>query len=257
MELEERVPVSAIQILPVTGIPEVSPGADLAELITAAIKTAGTAVLTGDIFVVAQKVVSKAEGKIVSLDAIQPSAEALLWAGKYGRDARLIELVLRQAKRIVRMERGVIVTETRHGFVCANAGVDASNVPAGTALLLPDDPDGTARRLCEQLSATFALSLGVIISDTFGRPWREGLVNVALGVHGIPALLDYRGHRDSNGNVLSATVIALADELASAAELVMGKTSRTPVAIIRGISFSAAAGTGRELIRSPESDIFR
>jgi coenzyme F420-0:L-glutamate ligase/coenzyme F420-1:gamma-L-glutamate ligase len=207
--------------------------------------------------VVAQKIVSKAEGKSVALDRIQPSEKALQWAAEYKKDPRLIELVLAQAKRIVRMERGVIVAETRHGFVCANAGVDASNVPEGTALLLPDDPDGSAQRLRDKFEGAFGVSLAVIISDTFGRPWREGLVNVALGVAGMAPLVDYRGQRDASGKLLSATVIALADEVASAAELVMGKTSRTPVAIVRGIPIAGAGGSGRDLLRSAQTDIFR
>jgi len=213
-------------------------------------------VAAGDVFVIAQKIVSKAEGRVVILDAIVPSARAAKWAQEWGKDPRVIELVLRESKRIIRMERGVIVAETSHGFVCANAGVDLSNADEGTAILLPDDPDASARvlqaRLCEALGA----DIGIIISDTFGRPWREGLVNVALGVAGVAALIDYRGERDANGKLLQATIIALADELASAAELVMGKADRVPIAIIRGVA-SAARGSGRDLIRPEEKDLFR
>lgn len=246
-----------IQIFPLEGLPEVVADDDVAGLIVRAVKDSALAVAAGDVFVVAQKIISKAEGRSVSLDTIQPSQKAARWAAEYKKDPRLIELVLREAKRIVRMELGVIVAETQHGFVCANAGVDTSNVADGTALLLPEDPDRSARAIREQLVAAFGVHTGVIISDTFGRPWREGLVNVALGVAGISPLLDYRGQRDTSGKLLSATVIAIADELASAAELAMGKTNRTPVAIVRGMRASGDAGSGRDLLRAPEIDIFR
>lgn len=208
-------------------------------------------------FVVAQKIVSKAEGRIVRLDSIEPSERAKMWAAQYGKDARVIELVLKEAARIVKMERGVIIAETPHGFVCANAGVDSSNTPKGTAALLPEDPDRSARKLQAGLSKHFGVPVGVIISDTFGRPWREGLVNVALGVAGIPPLIDYRGRRDAGGKIMQATIIALADELASAAELVMGKFDRVPVAIIQGVATVKRSGKGRELIRPAERDLFR
>jgi coenzyme F420-0:L-glutamate ligase/coenzyme F420-1:gamma-L-glutamate ligase len=246
-----------IQIFPLEGLPEVVSGDDVADLIVGAVKDSALAVVAGDVFVVAQKIISKAEGRNVSLDTIQPSEKAARWAAEYKKDPRLIELVLREAKRIVRMELGVIVAETHHGFVCANAGVDASNVAEGMALLLPQDPDRSARAIREQLVAVFGVHMGVIISDTFGRPWREGLVNVALGVAGISPLLDYRGQHDTSGKLLSATVIAIADELASAAELAMGKTNRTPVAIVRGMRASGDTGSGRDLLRAPEIDIFR
>ena len=251
------VPSEPIQIFPVTGLPEIAPGDDLASLIVQAVKNDALAIAAGDIFVVAQKIVSKAEGRAVALHTIHPSEQAANWAAQYKKDPQLIELVLREAKRIVRMERGVIVAETQHGFVCANAGVDASNVPEGTALLLPEDPDRSAGALRDQLASAFGTQLAVIISDTFGRPWREGLVNVAIGVAGISALLDYRGQHDTAGKLLSATVIAIADEIASAAELAMGKTSRMPVAIVWGMRTSGDGGKARELIRAPEIDIFR
>jgi coenzyme F420-0:L-glutamate ligase/coenzyme F420-1:gamma-L-glutamate ligase len=246
-----------IQIFPLAGLPEVAARDDVAALIVQAVKAGSLAIAAGDVFVVAQKIISKAENRSVALDTIQPSERAASWAAEYKKDPRLIELVLREAKRIVRMERGVIVAETRHGFVCANAGVDTSNVAEGVALLLPEDPDRSARALRERLAAAFSVTLGVIISDTFGRPWREGLVNVAIGVAGISPLLDYRGQRDTSGKLMSATIIAIADELASAAELAMGKTSRTPVAIVRGVRASADDGSGRDLLRAPGLDIFR
>jgi coenzyme F420-0:L-glutamate ligase/coenzyme F420-1:gamma-L-glutamate ligase len=238
-------------------LPEIAPGDDLPGLIAEAVKSQELRISEGDIFIVAQKIVSKAEGKIVRLDSIQPSKRAEQWAAAYQKDARVIELVLSEASRIVRMERGVIVAETRHGFVCANAGVDVSNAPEGTAILLPDDADRSARALQTRLEENFGVHVAVIIADTFGRPWREGLVNVALGVAGIAPLVDYRGTRDASGKTLQATVIARADELAAAAGLVMGKTDRVPVAILRGVAPVEESGSGRDLIRPAATDLFR
>jgi coenzyme F420-0:L-glutamate ligase / coenzyme F420-1:gamma-L-glutamate ligase len=251
------VPHSSIQIIPLAGLPEIVPGADLSRLIAEAVKKQDLRVTEGDLFVVAQKIVSKAEGKTVRLDSIQPSERAERWAAEYQKDPRVIELVLSEASRIVRMERGVIVAETRHGFVCANAGVDVSNAPEGTAILLPDDADRSARALQARLEEYFGVYVAVIISDSFGRPWREGLVNVALGMAGIAPLVDYRGTRDASGKTLQATVIARADELAAAAELVMGKTDRVPVAIVRGVASGKETGSGRDLIRPAATDLFR
>jgi coenzyme F420-0:L-glutamate ligase/coenzyme F420-1:gamma-L-glutamate ligase len=248
---------SAIQIFPLPGLPEIHPGDDIAPLIAASAQGQGFLVAPGDVFVIAQKIVSKAEGRIVRLDSITPSQRAALWASAWYKDARVIELVLREAKRIVKMERGVIIAETWHGYVCANAGVDLSNAEEGTAILLPNDPDASARLLRAELSKAFDMDIGVIISDTFGRPWREGLVNVALGVAGVAPLIDYRGQCDAHGKPLQATIIATADELASTAELVMGKSARVPVAIIRGAKAGAGSGSGRDLIRPAEKDLFR
>ena len=247
---------SPVQIFPLPGLPEIRPGDDLARLIVGAVRMQKFRVAAGDVFVIAQKIVSKAENRIVALDSIVPSARAANWGAEWGKDPRVIELVLRESKRIIRMERGVIVAETRHGFVCANAGVDLSNADEGTAILLPDDPDASARALHARIGESLGADIGIIISDTFGRPWREGLVNVALGVAGVGSLIDYRGERDANGKLLQATIIALADELASAAELVMGKADRVPVAIIRGVA-NAGNGSGRDLIRPEEKDLFR
>jgi len=197
---------------------------------------------------------------MVRLDTIHPSEGARAWADRYHKDPRLIELVLREAKRIVKMEQGVIIAETSHGFVCANAGVDGSNTADGTAILLPEDPDRSARLMQAQFSKRFGFPIGVIISDTFGRPWREGLVNVALGIAGISPLIDYRGQKDASGKTLQATLMAVADEIASAAELVMGKADGVPVAVVRGVQGiqAAANSTGaRALIRPAERDIFR
>ncbi len=246
-----------IQIIPLSGIPEIGNGDDLASLICTALQVQGCRVEKGDIFVVAQKIVSKAEGRVVALAEITPSRRAREWAEQWGKDARLIELVFRESRRILRMERGIIVAETKHGFVCANAGVDASNAPEGAAILLPENPDKSARVLRENLNRLFDKHLGVIVSDTFGRAWREGLVNVALGVAGMPALIDYRGQRDANGKLLHATMIATADEIASAAELVMGKSDRIPVVIVRGLNVDRPGGTGQDLVRPAERDLFR
>ena len=248
---------NSIQIVPVAGLTEVVPGDDLALLIAKNLQEQDCPVSAGDIFVVAQKVVSKAEGRIVALAGVIPSPRALDWAQRWGKDSRLIELVLQQSKTIIRMERGIIVSETIHGFICANAGVDASNTAEDTAILLPENPDESARALQTRLEHLFGVSIGVIISDTFGRAWREGLVNVALGVAGLPALIDYRGQRDGSGKLLHATLIATADEIASSAELVMGKADRVPVVIVRGFTAAAPPGSGADLIRPAERDLFR
>ena len=246
-----------MQIVPLQGLPEIEPGDNLAGMIAEAAKRQGLDPNPGDVLVVAQKIVSKAEGRIVRLDTVEPSERAERWAAEYHKDARVIELVLREATGIVRMERGVIIARTRHGFVCANAGVDISNVPEGMAALLPENPDRSAEALQQQLARLFGFHVGIIISDTFGRPWREGLVNVALGVAGLAPLLDYRGRRDAHGKLLQATVIALADELAAAAGLVMGKSDRVPVAIVHGAAAAEKKGSGQDLIRPAATDLFR
>jgi len=241
----------------VAGMPEVSPGDDLARLIRDAVERAGRPIAEADVFVVAQKIVSKAEGAMIALADVQPSSVAERWAAAFGKDPRVVEVVLQQSRRLVRMERGIIIAETRHGFVCANAGVDASNVAAGFVTTLPRNPDASAAKLRDALRAAFDRTVAVIISDTFGRPWREGAVNVALGVAGLQPFLDYRGRADHHGRRLQTTVIALADEIAAAAELVTGKTCRTPVAVVRGAAEWAGEGSGTMLIRSPSTDLFR
>jgi coenzyme F420-0:L-glutamate ligase/coenzyme F420-1:gamma-L-glutamate ligase len=248
---------SEVRIIAVPGMPEVSEGDDLASLIVSAVRSASLEVADGDVFVVAQKVVSKSEGRLMRLDLVKPSPLARQWAAAYDKDARMVEVVLRESDRIVRMDRGVIICQTHHGFICANAGVDASNVQEGFVTLLPEDTDASAQRLRRSLERSLGVQLAVIISDTFGRPWRKGLVNVALGVAGLAPIIDYRGRTDWCGRQLRVTEIAVADELASAAELVMGKAEGVPVVIIRGFKYDQAEGTGRDLIRPPEQDLFR
>lgn len=247
----------AIQVIGVPGMPEVVEGDDVAALIVRSAREAELDIVERDIIVVAQKIVSKAEGRIVRLQLIEPSNRAKEWAAAYDKDARVVEVVLRESRRIVRMERGVLISETEHGFICANAGVDTSNVADGTVTLLPKDSDASARKIRGSLELAFDVPIAVIVSDTFGRPWREGLVNVALGVSGIAPLIDYRGQEDSHGRAMKVTVMAIADELASAAELVMKKISGIPVAIVRGFDYDASEASGRELIRAAELDLFR
>lgn len=246
-----------LHVFAVHGLPEVTRDADIAGLIAAAVAREDRRVDGGDVFVVAQKIVSKAEGAIVRLDAVTPSPMATQWAVEHGKDARIVEVIFRESRRIVRMDRDILIAETRHGFVCANAGVDASNVPPGFVTVLPADPDASAERLRGALSTRFGTPVAVIVSDTFGRPWREGVVNVALGVAGLQPLLDYRGTVDSFGRRLTSTVIAVADELAGAAEIVTRKAAGTPVAIVRGAADWIGQGTGRMLVRDPEHDLFR
>src|SRR5919197_790802 len=224
----------AIELLPVTGIGEVAPGTDLAAAIGAALEQQGTPPQDGDILVVTQKIVFKAEGCLVRLADVEPSPLAREWAERWAKDARVVELVLRESRRIVRMERGVIISETRHGLVCANAGVDQSNVGDERATLLPPDPDGSAERLRAALSAASGgTRIGVIISDTFGRAWREGQTNVAIGVAGVEALRHFEGQLDPTGYELRVTMLATADELAGAGELGMGQGDRGPGAPVR------------------------
>jgi len=246
-----------LHIFSVSGIPEVTPGADLGSLIADAVRRTGRAAEAGDVFVVAQKIVSKAEGALVRLAEVIPSPIAHEWATEHGLDPHVVEVVFRESRRIVRMDRGILIAETRHGFVCANAGVDTSNVAPGFVTVLPRDPDGSAEGLRAGLSEAFGCPIAAIVSDTFGRPWREGFVNVALGVAGLRPLIDYRGCVDSHGRRLHATIIALADELAGAAEIVMRKTAGMPVAIVRGAAQWTGDGSGRMLVREASRDLFR
>jgi coenzyme F420-0:L-glutamate ligase/coenzyme F420-1:gamma-L-glutamate ligase len=242
-----------IEISALTTLPEVRPDDDLAALIAAAASREEQVIDAQTVVAVAQKVVSKAEGAIVDLRTIAPSTFACAWAAEWGKDPKLIELILRESKRVVKMDRGVLITQTRLGFVCANAGVDQSNVgDPDLATILPKDPDTSARLLRSALHCG-----AVVISDTFGRPWRDGLVDVAIGVAGFEALEDLRGSTDRNGRQLTATIVAVADQWAAAAGLVMRKAEGCPVALIRGLEWRAAEGSARSLLRPPGQDLFR
>ncbi len=247
---------SPLRLLPLAGFPEVEPGADLAELIRSAARGADIE-LAGRILVVCQKIVSKAEGRLVALADVQPSDEALEIAKAHDRDPRQVEVVLQESRRIVRRGNGVLITETHHGFVCANAGVDLSNAPGpDIAVLLPKDPDASARRLFEALSGP-AGPTPIVISDTFGRPWREGLVDVALGSAGLAPIRDDRGSRDRAGRELVVTQPATADQLAAAAGLLMWKSAGVPVVVVEGFPI-VGDGTVRDaLLRDPSTDLFR
>jgi coenzyme F420-0:L-glutamate ligase/coenzyme F420-1:gamma-L-glutamate ligase len=237
---------------------DVQPGADLPGLVAAALKAHGLSLRAGDVLVIAQKVVSKAEGRLVPLDQVEPSSFAVEIATAHGKDARVVELVLRESRRIVKMDRGIMIVETRQGYVCANAGVDLSNVSGGAlACLLPEDCDRSAATLREGLRRMLGVAPAVIVSDTFGRPWRAGLTNVALGVAGLAPIRSHVGEADAFGYGLRVTAMAVADELAGAAELVMGKTDGRPIALVRGYSGPGTPGAGRHLVRDAASDLFR
>jgi len=258
-----RSPAVELRLIALDGIPEVRAGDDLTAFVGDAIAGAGVGLEPGDVLVVTHKVVSKAEGRLVDLGTIDPSALAVSFAAGAGKDPRQVEVVLRESRRVVRMDRGVIIAETAHGLICANAGVDASNVEADTVCLLPLDPDASAAGLRTAIGARFGFgpdaAPAVVVTDSFGRPWRNGIVNVAIGVAGLAPLADYRGRRDTAGYELHITVLAVADELAAAAELVMHKLDARPVVLIRGYRHptDAPPGTGRDLIMEPGRDLFR
>jgi coenzyme F420-0:L-glutamate ligase/coenzyme F420-1:gamma-L-glutamate ligase len=245
--------VTRLELIAVEGLPEVSPGDDLGALISSK-----SDLKDGDILVVAQKVVSKSEGRLISLQTVTAGEEAVRIASNLiaDPDPRMVQVVLDESVRVLRSHR-VLITETPHGFVCANSGVDHSNIPGDDVLtLLPTDPDGSADRLRRSLRELAGVDVGVIISDTFGRPWRLGIVNVALGIAGLPALVDLRGTLDDSGKRLHATVLAVADDIAAAAGLVMGKTERTPAVIVRGLQIGGG-GRGTDLVRPAAEDLFR
>ncbi|NTW97087.1 MAG: coenzyme F420-0:L-glutamate ligase [Oscillochloris sp.] len=248
-----------IRIIPVRGIGEVRPGDDLAELILAALAQAGQAVAPGDVLVVTQKVVSKAEGRLVDPATVEPSAFARQIAAGARKDAHFQEVVLRESRRIVKMANGVLITETHQGQICANSGVDESNVAGGRIVcLLPEDPDRSAAQLRAAIAERTGVAPAVIISDTFGRPWRDGQVNVAIGLAGMLPLSDFAGVDDPYGYTMHATLIAVADEIAGAAELVMGKIDAVPVAIVRGYAYTPSdSASARQLLRDPRFDLFR
>lgn len=251
-----------ITLLPLPFKGEILPGDKLVEKLRLALRQQKLTLRDGDVLVIKHKIISKAEGQLVELSHVKPSRAARAWADKSGGDARLIELALAQSRRVVRKKmlekRGVLITETRHGLVCANSGVDLSNVDGGRrAALLPDNPDRSAQRLRAAIKKNCGVRVGVVISDSFGRPWREGLTEVAIGVAGIAPLEDLRGRRDSHGYLLHASTEAVADELACAAGLVCGKLKRTPVCVVRGYRYRSGRGTARELLRRPKDDLFR
>jgi len=252
-----------ISLIGIEGIPEVRPGDDLAALIATALGAGAIGLTDADVLVVTQKVVSKAEGRVVELSSVTPREEARAWAARWGKDPRQVELVLQESAEVLRMARGgLIISRTRHGFVCANAGVDLSNVGSGdVATLLPLDPDASAHALRSRLSELTGAAPAVIISDSFGRPWRNGIVNVAIGAAGIEALLDLRGTPDAAGREMHSTVIAVADELASAADLAGGKVAQRPVVLVRGYVFVSSGGSDGEggaatLVMDREADLF-
>lgn len=247
---------STLRLIPLHGLPEITPGSDLAALIREAARAQGE-MLANRIVVVCQKIVSKAEGRLVDLAGVEPSALAREIGAEHGRDPRQVEVVLRESRRIVRRGRGVLITETHHGFVCANSGVDLSNAPGpDVAVLLPSDPDASARRLCQALS-TPGGPTPVVISDTFGRPWREGLVDVALGSAGIAPLRDDRGSLDRAGRELQVTQPATADQLAAAAGLLMWKSAGVPVVLVEGFPFEGDGSVQKSLLRDSSTDLFR
>jgi coenzyme F420-0:L-glutamate ligase / coenzyme F420-1:gamma-L-glutamate ligase len=251
-----------VEAVAIDALGEIVPGDDLPSLI-ADVLAASTGVLPlrdDDVLVVTQKVVSKAEGAIVDLTTIEPRPEVVEYAERYDRDPRQVELVLREAKRVVRMENGLVITETPHGFVCANGGIDASNVgplSGDIVTLLPKDPDASADRIRSAIRERLDHDLPVIVSDSFGRPWRFGIVDVAVGVSGLLPLDDLRGMPDADGRVMKSTVRAVADEIASSAELVLGKVGRRPLALVRGATFRRGEGHIADLIMPSEMDLFR
>lgn len=246
-----------LRLIPLRTLPEVGRGADLAALLARAAARESVEFERGDVLVLAQKIVSKAEGRTVRLASVVPSALAREWAVRLGQDPRLTEVVLRESRRVVRMSERVLIVETRHGFVCANAGVDQSNVPGANLTCLPQDSDASARRIAEKLKRKTGISIPVVISDTFGRPWRLGLVNVAIGSHGLRVLEDLRGTRDAHGRRLHATILAVADELAAAAGLLMQKSGAVPAVIVRGFRYRPARDSAQKLLRPPQEDLFR
>lgn len=254
----QPVPSAQLQLIPITLAAEIRPGDSLAGRLLEAVRQRRLRLRPGDIMVVKHKIVSKSEGRLVDLATIAPSPETIEWAKQYALDARVIELALRESRAVIRRKNGVLITETHHGFLCANSGVDVSNVNGGGhALLLPEDSDRSAANLRRALKRQTGLAIPVIITDSFGRPWREGLTDFAIGIAGMKPLRDDRGRRDSHGYALKASVEAIADELASAAGLVCGKLNRAPACIVRGFRYDPGPGTVRDLLRPASTDLFR
>jgi len=253
-----RRSIREVRLIPVLVTVDIVPGDPIADRLLEALRASRLNLQPGDILIVKHKIVSKAEGQVVDLATVTPSAESVAWAKQYELDARVIELALRESQAVIRRKNGVLITETKQGFLCANSGIDVSNVDGGqTALLLPEDPDRSAENLRRALRKKTGVSVPVIITDSFGRPWREGLTEFAIGIAGMKPLRDDRGRRDSHGYKLKASVEAVADELACAAGLVCGKLNRTPACIVRGFSYQSGHGRVADLLRSPASDLFR
>ena len=249
-----------LRLIALPGIPEVQRSAALCELLLAAITRSGMRLQAGDILVLAQKIISKAEGRVVQLAAVTPSEQAQDLARMAGKDPRMVELMLRESRKVLRVKPGVIIVEHKLGFVMANAGIDQSNVPGGDAavLLLPQDPDAFARKLRDELCATAGVDIGVLIIDSFGRAWRNGVSGTAIGVAGLPALIDLRGSKDREGRTLKVTQVAAADELAAAASLVMGQADEgTPAVLVRGFPYALRDSSVKELLRPEAEDLFR
>lgn len=250
--------VSDVTLIPIDGLPEIKPGDDLAAMLIDRLTAANRTFQRGDILAVAQKVVSKSEGRIRRLADVVPGPDAQRMAAESGKDAKGLQVVLDETVRIVRWQRGVLIVETKHGFVCANAGVDHSNAGAAdTVILLPVDPDGSAARIRDRIKKLAGIDVPVVITDTFGRAWREGHMNVAIGISGLPALRRYIGEFDPDGYEMRVTEIAIADEIAAATELVMGKLDRRPAAIVRGLAMPEGSETARTYVRPHDKDMFR
>lgn len=247
-----------LRIIPISLAADIQPGDDLAELLLASMRRTRIRLEPGDILVVKHKIVSKAEGQVIDLATIRPTNASIAWAKQYGLDARVIELALRESRSVIRRRNGVLITETRHGFLCANSGIDISNVDGGEhAVLLPADSDRSARHLRREIQKRTGRAIPVIITDSFGRPWREGLAEFAIGIAGMKPLRDDRRRRDPHGYKLKASVEAVADELACAGGLVCGKLNRTPACIVRGFRYESGTGSIQELLRPAEKDLFR
>lgn len=250
--------MSTIALIPIPDIPQIQPGDDLVSILLDAIDRSKVGLKNGDILVMCQKIVSKAEGAVVDLKTVEPSDFARQIADQWEKDPRIVEIVLRESNRIVMMKNGVVITETKRGWVCANSGVDASNTLADDiVIVLPEDPDKSAKDMRIAIQERRNISIGIVITDTFGRPWRDGLVEFALGVSGFEGLLDLRGGEDLQGRELNHTVISVADELACAAGLLMEKSAAVPAVIVRGYKYVPAEGNGQVLIRPAEADLFR
>ena len=251
-------PAGALTVIPIFLADEIECGDSLADCLLGALRRRKVQLQPGDILVVKHKIVSKSEGRVVDLATIEPSADSQSWAKEYNLDARVIELALRESRSVIRRKNGVLITETDHGFICANSGVDVSNVDGGRhALLLPEDADRSAAQLHRQIRKLTGLTIPIIMTDTFGRPWREGLTEVAIGIAGMKALRDERGQRDPHGYKLRVSLEAVADELACAAGLVCGKLNRTPACLVRGFYYEPGSGSSRDLLRPAAMDLFR